>query len=216
MGSRARHLIEQRRVDGSSGLVSDTEEPKQSGPISGDARSALDEQSADQLAAIAELADIAERLNVEVWLGGGWAMDFYLGMRSRPHLDIDWFAPASSSEQLIGVLIERGFSVTGTAPRDQQADLIRGHVNHGIGWINRLSDGSPVVAGGPFAGEPWPKDMLEGPRLTLEGVTANIISPHSQIEIKRMTPVWRPDLGRRMKDVHDIAAIRRRMDGKKV
>ena len=38
-----------------------------------------------QLSAITEVLNAANELGIEVWLRGGWAMDFYLGQITREH-----------------------------------------------------------------------------------------------------------------------------------
>jgi Aminoglycoside-2''-adenylyltransferase len=46
---------------------------------------------------------------VELWLRGGWAMDFFLGRGTRDHHDIDWFAWATDAPVITAQLLERGF-----------------------------------------------------------------------------------------------------------
>jgi hypothetical protein len=54
------------------------------------------------------VAAAAER-GVEVWLRGGWAMDFFLGEVTRDHRDIDWFAWTGDADVLGAELGRRGF-----------------------------------------------------------------------------------------------------------
>lgn len=161
----------------------------------------------EQLAAIAELVATARDLCAPVWLRGGWAVDFFLGRVSREHADIDWFAMESDGPRLRDRLIERGFSDVTTAAAGQQIDVVRGRIDHGIALIKLGSQGEPLVAGGPWAGEPWPVEMLHGPIGRINNVSARVIAPSAQIEIKEMTPMWNPALRRRQKDLDDIAAI---------
>lgn len=44
-----------------------------------------------QLSAITEILHAANTSGIEIWLRGGWAMDFYLSQVTRDHEDIDWF-----------------------------------------------------------------------------------------------------------------------------
>jgi len=37
-----------------------------------------------------EVVAMSERLGVEIWFRGGWAVDFFLGQVTRDHVDIDW------------------------------------------------------------------------------------------------------------------------------
>lgn len=163
------------------------------------------------MASIAELVTLADDLGIPVWLRGGWAMDFFLGCLTRDHADIDWFALTGDGRWLADGLIGQGFQdVTATAP-GQQIDLVRGDVLHGIGLVQLGSQGEPLVAGGPWAGEPWPEGMLDGPVGRIGEVSVRVIAPLAQVEIKQMTPTWNPRLRRRQKDLDDITAIRSKL-----
>ncbi|MEV6598281.1 aminoglycoside adenylyltransferase [Actinoplanes sp. NPDC051346] len=159
--------------------------------------------AADQLSAIAEVAGSG----VEVWLRGGWAMDFFLGRVTRPHRDVDWFAWASDADRLVQVLTERGYDLLPQPPHDQQLDFVRGELDLSFALIARDGSGRVVVPSGPWAGEPWPDGMLDWPTGGLGDLRCPIISPYAQIEIKKMMPVWVPGLPRRPKDAEDIALI---------
>ncbi|WP_192498729.1 nucleotidyltransferase domain-containing protein [Ornithinimicrobium pratense] len=89
---------------------------------------------------------IAERLSAPVWLRGGWAMDFFLGSVTREHLDIDWFALADDAPRLAAALIAEGFEDVTTAPHDQQIDLVRGPIDHGIVFLWLAPGASPSSA----------------------------------------------------------------------
>ncbi|RKR92447.1 hypothetical protein BDK92_6888 [Micromonospora pisi] len=81
----------------------------------------------------------------------------------------------------------------------------------GVALLARDMTGRVVVAGGPYAGEPWPEGMLDSPPGRLGDVRAPIIAPAAQIEIKEMMPVWVPGMPRRDKDRADILLLRRAM-----
>lgn len=163
--------------------------------------------SGEQLQAISEMLGLANGLGVKVWLRGGWAMDFYLGRVTREHVDIDWFALADDASKLSEAMLAIGFCDVTAAPRGQQIDMVRGRVDHGIALVRLGSDGSPLVAGGPWAGEPWPTNLLDEHIGQIGELRAPIISPEAQIEIKQKLPEWNPTLVRRQKDLDDIALI---------
>lgn len=148
----------------------------------------------------------AAGLGISLWLRGGWAMDFFLGKVTRSHRDIDWFILAEDVELLRAAMLADGYVDVTTAPTQQQLDLQRGEIEHGFALL-RLEDRGPVVAGGPWGGEPWPAGMLGDDIGRIGGVRAPFISPEAQIEIKMMMPVWNPALARRQKDVDDVAAL---------
>ncbi|WP_269440264.1 nucleotidyltransferase domain-containing protein [Arthrobacter sp. zg-Y750] len=161
-----------------------------------------------QLSAITEVLHAAKTLGIEIWLRGGWAMDFYLGQVTRDHEDIDWFVWQKDLPGISGLLISRDWVDLARHPLDQQRDLFRDGVELGFAPLARTDCGDVVVGGGPFMGEPWPKNMIVNSLFgELEGIRCPIISPESQIEIKRMMPVWVPGFRRRDKDILDIARL---------
>jgi hypothetical protein len=168
-----------------------------------------DDLGGRQLRAIAEVLALAERERIEVWLRGGWAMDFFLGSQTREHVDVDWFCWSAEVVRLSDALTALGFRPTGGAPPEQQRDFVRGDVELGVALLDRDDTGRVVVAGGPYAGEPWPDGMLDAAPGRLAGLTCPIIAAPAQIEIKRMMPVWVPGLPRRDKDRADILLLRR-------
>ncbi|MEU9719637.1 aminoglycoside adenylyltransferase [Streptomyces sp. NPDC047976] len=165
------------------------------------------ERAGRQLRLIAETAGIAAALGVEVRLRGGWAMDFFLGRPTRDHEDVDWFAWSEDAPALTAALLDAGYEPLPGPPAGQQLDFVKEGEESSFALLARGTDGRPVVAGGPWAGEPWPRDMLDGPAGRIGDLECAIVSPSAQIEIKRMTPVWIPGRPRRAKDVRDIARL---------
>ncbi|HEX4213613.1 MAG TPA: aminoglycoside adenylyltransferase [Candidatus Dormibacteraeota bacterium] len=166
-----------------------------------------------QLAVIGEVRAVSARLGIEVWLRGGWAMDFYLGRVTRDHEDVDWFAWADDAAALGAALAELGHRTVLGPPPEQQLDLVRDGVELSFAWLARDAAGTVVVAGGPAAGERWVQGMLEGGEGQIGTISCRVISAQAQIEIKRMMPVWVPRFPRRRKDEEDIARLRAALPG---
>ncbi|GII55471.1 hypothetical protein Pth03_38600 [Planotetraspora thailandica] len=164
-------------------------------------------REAEQLRVIAEVVGIAAERGIEVWLRGGWAMDFYLGEITRDHRDVDWFAWAEDAQSLAGELLKRGYEPLPGPPPEQQLDFLRDGVDVSFALLARDEVGRVVVGGGPWRGEPWPEGMLDGPPGRLGRLRCAIVSPEAQIEIKQMMPVWVPGMPRRAKDADDIARL---------
>jgi hypothetical protein len=161
-----------------------------------------------QLAAVAETTAAAARLAVDVWLRGGWAVDFFLGEVTREHTDVDWFAWAADGPRLAAALRQRGWALAPEPPpHDQQLDLTRDDVELSIALLARDATGRVVVAGGPWAGQPWPDGLLDPAVGRIGPVTCPVVGPRAQIEIKRMMPVWVPGRPRRPKDAEDVARL---------
>jgi hypothetical protein len=165
------------------------------------------ERAALQLRLIGETVEVANALGVEVWLRGGWAVDFYLGGLTRDHEDIDWFVWARDASRLAEGLGRQGYEPVPGAPPAQQLDFAKWGVESAFALLDEDPSGRVVVAGGPWAGEAWPDGMLDAPPARMGLVRCRIVSPQAQIEVKRMTPVWMPGRERREKDAADIARL---------
>ncbi|WP_406739640.1 nucleotidyltransferase domain-containing protein [Streptomyces atratus] len=151
--------------------------------------------------------EVAGALGAPVWLRGGWAMDFCLGEITRDHEDIDWFAWADDAGDLAEELLQHGFQPVPGSPPDLQLDFVKDGLESSITLLDRDAAGCVVVAGGPWAGAPWPEGMLDAGPGRVGGLECAIVSPQAQIEIKRMMPVWDPSRPRRIKDAEDIARL---------
>jgi hypothetical protein len=165
---------------------------------------------ARQLRLITEVVGLAENVGVEVWLRGGWAVDFALGEVTREHRDIDWFTWAEAIPAWRAALTEHGFAPTPVNDDSAQYDVTKDGEDLQFALLARNADGAPVVAGGPYAGEPWPVDLLDAQPGRIGAQRCPIINPRAQIEIKQMMPVWVPGMPRRPKDAHDIARLEAR------
>ncbi|MGW4499409.1 nucleotidyltransferase domain-containing protein [Micromonospora sp. NPDC004336] len=168
----------------------------------------MDDLARRQLDSIAELTEAASAAGVEVWLRGGWAMDFLLGEVTRPHVDVDWYCWAADARRLAELLHARGWRPDPTMPVDLQLDLLRDGVEVSVAYLARDPAGRVVVGAGPWAGTALPDGMLAGPPGRIGPLTVPVISVAAQIEFKEMFPVWMPDRPRRAKDTADLARLR--------
>lgn len=165
------------------------------------------DRSNRQLRLIAEIATLAEAAGVEVWLRGGWAVDFHVGEVTRDHRDIDWFTWSATLPTFRAALDEHGFQPAAVNDATAQYDVEKDGEDIQFALLARNADGAVVVAGGQYAGEPWPTGMLDTEPGRIGALRCPIISPAAQVEIKRMMPVWVPGMPRRAKDAEDIARI---------
>ncbi|PEB51759.1 hypothetical protein CON65_11575 [Bacillus pseudomycoides] len=70
----------------------------------------LDKATECQLQVLRELKVISESLNINLWLRGGWAIDFLLGQITRIHEDIDVVTWVEHKETLENALKEAGYA----------------------------------------------------------------------------------------------------------
>jgi hypothetical protein len=113
----------------------------------------------------------------------------------------------SDADRLASALTSRGYELLPEPSHDLQLDFVRGRLDLSFALIGRDDAGHVVVAGGPWAGETWPDGMLDWPPGGIGALRCPIISPHAQIEIKKMMPVWVPTMPRRPMDAKDIALL---------
>ncbi|HEX6508397.1 MAG TPA: aminoglycoside adenylyltransferase [Chloroflexota bacterium] len=161
-----------------------------------------------QLALIREFASICTAASIEFWLRGGWAMDFFLGRITRNHEDIDLFVWAEDAPRLAGKLQRSGFVELRGPPPEVQRDFTKNGEELQIALLDRNRAGEVVVAGGPWAGAPWPNGMLDGAPGRIGALVCPIVNPQVQIEIKEKFREWRPDLPQHEKHQADIASLR--------
>lgn len=161
-----------------------------------------------QLESVDEVVEAAGAAGIEVWLRGGWAMDFHLGRVTRPHVDVDWYCWRADAEHLAASLTGRGWRPDPRMPAEVQLDLFRGDVEGSFAYLARDASGQVTVGAGPWAGTRLPTGMLDGPPGRIGSHTAPVISVAAQIEFKEMFPVWMPERPRRPKDADDVARLR--------
>ncbi|MEU5723981.1 nucleotidyltransferase domain-containing protein [Micromonospora sp. NPDC047738] len=167
-----------------------------------------------QLDAIREVTALAGRAGIAVWLRGGWAMDFHLGVVTRPHVDVDWYCWRHDADALSALLAGAGWRPDPRMPATTQLDVGRDDVELSFAYLDRDAEGQVVVGAGPWAGTPLPEGMLDARPGRIGPLAAPIISAAAQIEFKEMFPVWMPARPRRAKDAADLARLRSsRSDG---
>ena len=165
-----------------------------------------------QIAQIAEIGRIGAELGVQVWLRGGWAMDFWLGELTRDHRDIDLFAWSLDADAIERALLQHGFVPEPVRDRGLQRDFVRDGLDSSVALVGRDRVGRFVVPAGPYAGEVWPDDLLHPTPARLDGVEFAVVGPRAQLEIKQMMPIWVPGMPRRPKDAADIARLQAALD----
>jgi hypothetical protein len=78
---------------------------------------------------------MSQRLGVQVWLRGGWAMDFFLGQVTRDHADIDWDAWIDDAPAITAAQQANGYEVVTGPPPDQQLDVVKDGEERALpGW----------------------------------------------------------------------------------
>jgi hypothetical protein len=163
-----------------------------------------------QFALLQEIMTLCATRAIPIWVRGGWAVDFALGQITREHEDIDLFAWASDAKRMTEALEQAGFRPQDGPPPEQQRDFIKDEESIQVALVDLNDAGEVIVAGGPWAGSPWPPGMLGTDRGEIGEMNYPIVNPLVQIEVKEQYSVWRPDLPRKAKHASDIARLRER------
>jgi CubicO group peptidase (beta-lactamase class C family) len=128
----------------------------------------------EQLAALAEVADMLGRERIEYWLLGGWAVDFHLGLVTREHDDVDlavWRRDGAAIASLLGAA---GWRHAPEAGEDGGTGYERGAVRVELTYVE--SDGDVVVVPLSDRHAVLSDTPLGDEELELLGVRARVLS----------------------------------------
>lgn len=140
----------------------------------------LDKATECQSQVLRELKVISESLNINLWLRGGWAIDFLLGQITRIHEDIDLVTWVEHKETLENALKEAGYDFQQIS--SGQTDFRKSDVDVQFGFLTRTSDGTIH-----FNGKPewiWRNDCLPPQLYHLENIALCVLNPYQLIQEK--------------------------------
>lgn len=166
----------------------------------------IEKQASLQLSALAEVSESLQKTNIDYWLFGGWAVDFYVGSITRLHDDIDlavWLVDVPQIEKL---LLMNGWLHAPSYDEDGGTGFERGGVRLELTYLVRGDDGLASI---PFRSGPvaWlGKDDLADDIGELRGVQSRLIGFESLLHGKS-TP--RDDLEDAAKDRADFSHLSR-------
>jgi dihydrofolate reductase len=127
-----------------------------------------------QLAALASVDALLERAGVAYWLFGGWAVDFYAGSTTRPHLDVDIAVWLEDLPRIAALLEADRWRHAPDPDEDGGTGYERGGIRLELTYLARGEDGRVFTPLRDFEA-PWPKDAFEADQRELRGVRARII-----------------------------------------
>ncbi|GAA0360229.1 nucleotidyltransferase domain-containing protein [Bacillus horti] len=146
----------------------------------------FDVQTESQLKALSEISTISETLKVELWLRGGWAIDFLLGKVTRLHDDIDIVTWIQNREQLEQALIKKGYKQVSVSEefRNRQSDFQKGNIEITISYITYTETGDLIMNELPEWN--WRVDSLSSRPYMLHGISLNTLHPKQLLEEKEV------------------------------
>ena len=167
----------------------------------GDEQPATDER---QLAAIGELGAALDAAGLEHWLFGGWAVDFLVGRRTRPHEDVDLAVWRRDRPRLHDCLVAAGWEHT---PLPDEVVGTR-YARDGVRLeLTFLVDGDAGEVFIPFEPEPalWSAEPFGSETSILDGVRARTVPLRRMLADKESA---REDPTGGGKDRADLEALR--------
>lgn len=112
---------------------------------------------------LCRLLDLMERLEIWIWIEGGWAVDAWLGGQTRRHSDVDIVIEKKDLDEAVAALVDRGFK---PVPRDDTrpwnfvlGDAAGRQVDFHVIVLDESGNG---VYGPPENGDVYPADGLAG------------------------------------------------------
>lgn len=157
----------------------------------------------EQLAALGRLDRALERLGVDYWLFGGWAVDFHAGAITRPHADLDIAIWATDHPRLARWLEADGWTHAPDPHEDGSTLYRRGDVRLEVAFLARAEDGevhTPLRDGrASWADGAFGDDVTE-----LRGVRARVIALPS---LRAEKSAAHDDASAAAKDQADLATL---------
>ena len=152
-------------------------------------------------AVAAEILRALQKKHVEVYVGGGWAVDALLQRNTREHDDLDLWLPIGSAEGCFAVMAEIGLDRIFPWPGDRPWNFVLhdgGARRVDLHFFERLSDGR-VHYGSVREGEVLPSEAFAG--------TGSI----TDLVVRCESPAWAVKFHEgyppRPKDRHDVTLL---------
>jgi hypothetical protein len=129
----------------------------------------------EQLDALAAVHELLTRAEIEYWLFGGWAVDFYAGVVTRPHDDVDIAVWLDDHERIAELLAATGWDHAPYADEDGGTGYERHGVRLELTFLVRDEDDEvfiPLHSGPAY----WSRNAFGNDIGELNGVRARLIA----------------------------------------
>jgi len=160
-------------------------------------------RTAEQLKALAALDALFDHHGLDYWLFGGWAVDFWVGVVTRPHDDVDLTVWRDDYPEIRRLLELAGWRYEPVDDEAIGAGFRSGTVLVELTFVVSDAGGQVFI---PFDGEPglWSTGPFGEQRCELDGVTCRIV-PRAFLLAGKAEP--RDDEPDAAKDRADFAAL---------
>jgi hypothetical protein len=129
--------------------------------------------SDEQLSALARVTGLLEQAEIDYWLFGGWAVDFYVGAVTRAHFDLDLAIWQTDLPRIVQLLEDDGWRHAPLADEDGGTGYERGTVRLELTYLVRDGDGVFIPLREGRA--PWSEEALGDDVGELHGVRARLV-----------------------------------------
>jgi hypothetical protein len=146
--------------------------------------------AARQLSALARVDRLLRDAEIDYWLFGGWAVDFYVGAVTREHDDVDIAVWLDDLLRIAELLVADGWRHAPEPEEDGGTGYERDGVRLELTFLGRDEDGNVFISLRNRRA-PWPADA-EGDVRELGGVKARLMSL-SALTRGKSTPRDDPD-----------------------
>jgi Aminoglycoside-2''-adenylyltransferase len=133
------------------------------------------DNSSEQLSALDEVSKTLDGAEIDYWLFGGWAVDFYAGVITRAHDDIDLAVWLIDLPAIRSLLHKSGWRHAPDDDEDGGTGFERGHTRLELTFLVRDANGTvyiPVSDGRiEWSAEAFKSDVKE-----LQGIRSRVIA----------------------------------------
>jgi Aminoglycoside-2''-adenylyltransferase len=166
-----------------------------------------EDRSSDQLSTLARIAEVFERADVEYWLFGGWAVDFYAARVTRNHDDVDLAIWLDDLPRVTALLEGEGWSHAPEPDEDGGTGYEHSDVRLELTYLVREGGGVylPLRSGRAV----WPSDALGTDTAELRGVSVRIVSLESLARAKGQARADPEDAAKDVADARVLAEVTR-------
>jgi hypothetical protein len=135
---------------------------------------AVEELPLQQLSALARVTEALEEAGLDYWLFGGWAVDFYAGLITRAHDDLDLAVWLDDLPRFAELLRDGGWRHAPNDDEDGGTGYERGAVRLELTYLVRDADGCIFM---PLRDRRvrWPQDALVDDVGELRGVRSRLV-----------------------------------------
>jgi hypothetical protein len=134
-----------------------------------------DVHATQQLAALKRLHELFEEQEIEYWLFGGWAVDFYAGAITREHADLDIAVWQKDQERIATLLTSDSWVHEPELDEDGYTGYGREGERLEVAFIARAESGEVITPLREGHGS-WPDGAFEQDVVRLLGTRARVIS----------------------------------------